>query len=210
MARTTTPDDRIWSGAEAEEELEIALEVEARPRNPIVGFLLNPYLTLVSRFVLGSIFVLSGSAKLGNHSGFADSIRSYEVGLPDGVVNTMATVLPVVELGLGIWILAGLFTRFSAAVIGGLMAVFMVAIGQAWARGIEADCGCFAGAAGAEPSFAETVIGALGPVGAFLNDAQIGPTPLIRDALFLLMALHLFFVPTVWSLDQVRARQNDD
>jgi uncharacterized membrane protein YphA (DoxX/SURF4 family) len=174
-------------------------------RNAFVRFISNPYLTLVSRFVLGSIFVLSGTAKLGSTSTFADSIRSYEVGLPDAVVTAMATVLPIVELGIGVWLLAGLFTRFAAAVAGGMMVVFMIAIGQAWARGIEADCGCFAGG-GSTPTFAENVMAALGPVGTFLSDAQIGPVPLLRDAIFLLMAIHLFFVPTIWSLDQLRNR----
>jgi uncharacterized membrane protein YphA (DoxX/SURF4 family) len=204
---TTTPQDEIWT-ADADEAVEAeGEEAEVPPaRNAFVRFITNPYLTLISRFVLGSIFVLSGMSKLGNSSAFADSIRSYEVGLPDAIVSTMATVLPIIELGLGVWILAGLFTRFAAAVAGGMMVVFMIAIGQAWARGIEADCGCFAGG-GSTPSFAENVMAALGPVGAFLSDAQIGPVPLLRDAIFLLMAVHLFFVPTVWSLDQLRNRE---
>jgi uncharacterized membrane protein YphA (DoxX/SURF4 family) len=207
MARTTTPQDEIWT-PQAEEEVAEYVEEEleaAPPRNAFLRFITNPYLTLVSRFVLGSIFILSGTTKLGSASAFADTIRSYEVGLPEVLVNTMATVLPVVELGIGIWLLAGLFTRFAAALAGGMMVVFMVAIGQAWARGIEADCGCFAGG-GSTPTFAENILAALGPVGSFLSDAQIGPVPLIRDAIFLLMAVHLFFVPTVWSVDQLRNR----
>lgn len=205
MARISTTQDEIWT-AEAEDEV-VGIEGQTTRRSPLLRFLTNPYLTLVSRFVLGSIFVLSGLSKITNPSGFADSIRSYEVGLPDAVVNTMATVLPILELGLGIWILAGLFTRFAAAVAGGLMVVFLVAIGQAWARGIEADCGCFAGGEGATPTFAENIMKSLGPVGSFLSDAQIGPVPIIRDLIFLLLAIHLFFVPTVWSLDQLRNRE---
>jgi uncharacterized membrane protein YphA (DoxX/SURF4 family) len=213
MARITTHGQQSWAG-ENDTDFEAAADnevIEPSERNALLRFLTNPYLTLISRFVLGSIFVLSGLSKLTAPSAFADSIRSYEIPMPDVVVNTMATVLPIVELGLGMWILAGLFTRFAASIIAGLVAVFMVAIGQAWARGIEADCGCFAGAEGTT-SFAQGVMNALGPVGKFLSDEQIGPIPLLRDVLFLVLAVHLILVPTVFALDQLRNRQriNDE
>ena len=45
--------------------------------------------------------------------------------MPDWLVNTMAVGLPPIELGIGIWLLVGLFTRFSAVVASILNIVFM-------------------------------------------------------------------------------------
>lgn len=198
MARVTSTEEKIWSGESAHAE-------HARPTSTwghIWRFLKGPYPTLVSRLVLGVIFFLSGLTKLGVPSTFAATINAYEMGLPSVVVNVMAATLPVVELGLGVWMLAGLFIRLSAKLAAVLMAVFTIAIGQAWARGLEVDCGCFAGAGGNPLGLA--LVGMLGPVGVWLQNEQVGPEAIIRDLVFLAMALHLVFVPTIFSLDQLR------
>lgn len=220
ITKATAPGQKGWgaqpaaeaAAVDAETELyddtledELVEEGTSSNAGPFKRFITSPYLTLISRIVLGSIFVLSGMTKLTSASTFRTSILSYEVPLPDFVVQLMVTTLPVIELGIGIWILAGLFTRFAAGIAGGLTLIFMVAIGQAWARGIEADCGCFAAGAGTT-TFAQQVMDKLGPIGTFLQDAQIGPIPLLRDALFVLMAAHLILVPTVFSLDRLRNR----
>ena len=44
----------------------------------------------------------------------------------------MATALPILEVGIGIWLIIGLFIRFSAIISVILMAIFTVAITQAW------------------------------------------------------------------------------
>jgi putative oxidoreductase len=180
-------------------------EVEQPKRKGLAGFLTNPYLTLVSRLLLGGILLLSGMTKLGVPKAFAESIYSYEMPLPDALVQVMAVGLPPLELGLGIWLLMGLFTRFSAAVSGGLMVVFLVALIQAAFRGLDPNCGCFAGAAGTNP-WGEAMIQALGPIGTYLANERIGPEIIIRDFVFLLMSIHLWFVPTVFGLDNLRKR----
>jgi uncharacterized membrane protein YphA (DoxX/SURF4 family) len=170
-------------------------------------FLRGPYPTLLSRLVLGGVFVLSGLTKLPAPRTFEISIDSYQLNLPVPVVETMARVLPIIELGLGIWLLVGLFTRFSAIIGGILMSVFTIAITQAWIRGIDADCGCFGGGgAGGNTTFAQGVMKALGPVGDFLANEKIGFAVVLRDVIFVLMALHLIFVPTIFALDDLRKR----
>src|SRR5437016_185732 len=95
------------------------------------------YLTLVSRLVLGGIFLLAGLTKLGDVHDFALSIDSYQIGmgLPVNVLvtieNAMATILPPLEIALGIFILVGLFTRWASAITGGLVIIFLVAMLQA-------------------------------------------------------------------------------
>jgi uncharacterized membrane protein YphA (DoxX/SURF4 family) len=174
------------------------------------AFLRGPYPTLFSRLALGGIFLLYGLSKLNWPRQFANDIAAYQVGIPAAVVDVMARVLPVVEIGVGLWILFGLFTRFSAIIATALMTVFTVAITQAWFRGIDANCGCFSadGGASTDPlrEGASGVIRALGPVGDFLSYEKIGPVPVVRDLIFLLMALHLVLVPTIFALDDLRKR----
>ncbi|HEX8228875.1 MAG TPA: DoxX family protein [Chloroflexia bacterium] len=165
------------------------------------------YLTLVSRLVLGVIFALAGLAKLGLPFAMAESIRAYEMGLPPFMVDFMANVLPPVELGVGIWLLMGLFTRFSAGITAALMVVFTIAVTQAWVRGLDINCGCFGGPMGADASTtpaARAIIGAMGPVGVFLTNEKADLMTIGRDLVFLLMSIHLILVPSVFSIDQLR------
>jgi len=172
-------------------------------------FLRGPYPTLFSRLVLGGIFLLYGLSKLKTPLQFANDIDAYQMGIPPFIVDTMARVLPIVEIGLGIWLLVGLFTRFSAIVASVLLTIFTIAITQAWFRGIDANCGCVSLTGGNSDLVTQIYLGitnALGPVGAFLRDEAVGPVPVIRDLIFLLMALHLIFVPTTFALDDLRRR----
>jgi uncharacterized membrane protein YphA (DoxX/SURF4 family) len=211
MATTTHPDDELWAADVAAPAVE-----EAAPASPwrrLWDFLRGPYPTLVSRLGLGGIFLLAGLTKLGVPASFAEDIRAYEMPLPDALVQIMAVGLPPLEVGLGVWLLAGLFTRFAAAISGALMAVFLVAITQAAARGLDINCGCVAagppGAAGptANP-LGLALVQALGPIGTFLTTEKVGLESIIRDVIFLLMAIHLVLVPTTLGVDSWRrARQ---
>ncbi len=173
--------------------------------NRVWGLLSGPYPTLISRLVLGGIFLLSGLTKLGVPDTFRASINSYDMPLPSGLVQIMAVGLPPLELGLGVWLLAGLFPRFSAALTGGLVLIFLIAIIQAMFRGLDPDCGCFAGGGGANP-LGVAAVRALGPVGTFLTNEKVGVGSIARDLVFLLMSLHLIFVPTIFALDNLRHR----
>ncbi len=160
------------------------------------------YLTLLSRLVLGLVFSLAGLAKLGVPQAMAENIKSYSMGLPFGVVDVMAAALPPIELGVGIWILLGLFTRFSASITAVLMVVFTIAVTQAWLRGLDINCGCFGGPD--SNALGKSILTALGPVGTFLTDEKAGPVTVVRDVVLFLMSLHLIFVPTIFSIDHWR------
>ena len=154
--------------------------------------------------VLGSILVLSGMTKLGVPAAFTVSIDSYEMPLPTLLVQVMSVALPPLELLLGVWLLIGLFTRFSAAVSGGLMVIFLIAMVQAALRGLDPNCGCVAGAEG--NPLGNAMVAALGPIGDWLTNERVGLGSIARDVVFLLMALHLWFVPTIWGVDWLRSR----
>ena len=203
MSKVTTANDNKWVAAEPSADVEVS--VERSTGQKVKDFLLGPYPTLVSRFVLGGIMLLAGLTKLGVPETMAVSIRAYEIPLPSWLVSTMAVGLPIVEVGLGIWLLIGLFTRFSGGLGAVLMAVFTVAITQAWLRGLDIDCGCFAGAEA--NSLGLGIMRALGPVGTYLANERANLETIIRDVVLMLMGVHLVYVPTIFAIDNLRHRQ---
>ena len=118
----------------------------------MLNVLLSPYLSLVSRLVLGGVFLYAGTSKTLDPDGLAVSIRSYGLGLPEWFVTLSAYALPPFEVLVGLYLLVGLFTRTSAWTANGLMILFIVALAQGALRGLEIDCGCFGSASGDEAS----------------------------------------------------------
>lgn len=99
---------------------------------------------LVARLALGGVLVVAGALKVAEPAQSAMAVRAYQL-LPYDAAGYIGFALPVLEIVLGLLLLAGLFTR--AAAIGGalLMVAFEIGIISAWARGLSIDCGCFGG-----------------------------------------------------------------
>ena len=104
--------------------------------------LLTRFLSFVLRLVVGGIFVYAGVVKILDPAQFANDVANYRL-LPSVLVNFVAITLPWVETVAGILMVMGFWLPGSALVITGLMGVFLVAIGQALARGLDINCGCF-------------------------------------------------------------------
>ena len=96
----------------------------------------------VARLGLAAVFLISGVLKAVDPDTTYVAVRAYDV-LPKSGVAVVATVLPWLEIALGLLLLAGLATRVVAAVGGALLLVFIAGVTQAWARGLSIDCGCF-------------------------------------------------------------------
>ena len=148
------------------------------------GLLRGSYATLVSRLVLGGVFLVAGATKIPDPGGLAASIRSYELSLPGWFVSLSAHALPYLEVMLGVYLLAGLFQKVFAWATTGLTALFLLALLQGALRGLEIDCGCFGSSAGETSSLwlaAVRDVGllllglhlALAPVGSFSVDALL-------------------------------------
>lgn len=107
-----------------------------------VGLLTHRWTLLVLRLAIGGIFVYAAYSKIGNPQAFADSIATFQL-LPAAAINLVAIALPPFEVLLGVLLLTG--WRARAGLLGALLltAVFVVALGQGLARGLEIDCGCF-------------------------------------------------------------------
>ena len=110
------------------------------------GFLSSSPASLVSRVLLGGVFLVAGATKIPNPA----SIRSYELPLPEWFVSLSSHALPYLEVMLGLYLLAGLFTKVSAWATNGLVILFLLALLQGALRGLEIDCGCFGTSADGE------------------------------------------------------------
>jgi uncharacterized membrane protein YphA (DoxX/SURF4 family) len=99
---------------------------------------------LAGRLLLGGVFVAAGALKLPDPAASVRSVRAYQL-LPEAVVPAAGYGLPVLEVAVGLMLVLGVHVRLAAVVSAGLLVMFMVGVGSAWARGLTIDCGCFGG-----------------------------------------------------------------
>ena len=104
----------------------------------------QPWIGLVARLILGGVLFLAGYLKVDEPDKSQMAVRAYEM-LPISVANLLGLVLPSVEVAIGALLILGSLTRLMAALGGFTMVIFIIAIAQAWARGLNIDCGCFGG-----------------------------------------------------------------
>jgi uncharacterized membrane protein YphA (DoxX/SURF4 family) len=102
----------------------------------------QPWLTLAFRLILGGVLLVAGALKVSDPYSSATSVRAYQI-LPVDLANFLGFVLPFAEVVIGIFLIVGIWVRLNAITGGALMVMFIIAIGQAWIRGISLDCGCF-------------------------------------------------------------------
>ena len=69
---------------------------------------------LVARLVLGGVLLAAGLLKVGDLTGSVQSVLAYKL-FSYPVARFLGTVLPVVEIAVGLLLVAGLLTRASAA-----------------------------------------------------------------------------------------------
>jgi uncharacterized membrane protein YphA (DoxX/SURF4 family) len=146
--------------------------------------LAQPWLSTAARIFLAGVFFWAGWPKLLDAEGTVRSVRAFRL-LPEALVGPFGYALPVIELAVGLLLLAGLFTRIAALITAGLMVMFLFGIVMAWARGLSIECGCFGNAG--------TLV--QDPVPGYIRD-------ILRDIGFLLLALGLARWPrSMWSAD---------
>jgi uncharacterized membrane protein YphA (DoxX/SURF4 family) len=130
-------------------------------------------LLTLGRVGLGLIFLVAAYTKLhfngGWHFGdyhffFAMAIDSYNI-LPLWAVESLARVLPLLELVLGALLIVGVGLRWTGSITSALLLVFIGAMTRALILGIKIKCGCFG------------------------NDEPLTIFTLLRDSTMLLLAL---------------------
>ena len=110
----------------------------------------QPWLTLLARLILGAVLLVAGALKVPNLPKSAMAVRAYEM-LPIPIANFLGYTLPWIEIGLGLLLIVGVTVKISAALGALTMLAFIIAIAQAWARGLSIDCGCFGGGGTIDP-----------------------------------------------------------
>jgi len=105
-------------------------------------FLTNKYLLLLSRIILGFIFIYAGMEKISAPEEFARVINNYKL-LPYSFINIAAIILPWIEVTAGILLIFGISVNENAFIISTLLGIFIIAIAVSLFRGLNIDCGCF-------------------------------------------------------------------
>ena len=151
---------------------------------------LQPWIGLVCRLTLGGVLFVAGYLKVDKLEVSQMAVRSYEL-LPIPLANFLGQTLPFFEVVIGLLLIVGAATRAVAALGGFTMFIFIIAIAQAWARGLNIDCGCFGGGGTVAPG--ET---------RYLQE-------ILRDAGLVAMALFLIRYPvTKFSIDKAPKQSN--
>jgi uncharacterized membrane protein YphA (DoxX/SURF4 family) len=133
-------------------------------------------LTLLSRLILGVVLLVAGGLKIGNLPKSAMAVRAYEL-LPVSLANFLGYTLPWIEIGLGLLLIVGVTVKISGALGALTMLAFIIAIAQAWARGLSIDCGCFGGGGAIDPEDTK-----------YLSE-------IIRDIGLMALGIFLYFYP---------------
>ena len=143
--------------------------------------------TLV-RVGLAAVWLISGGLKAADPEQTYLALSAFDV-LPAGFVGPVAAALPFLELAIGVLLLVGFGVRPAAVASVVLLVAFVAGVGQAWARGLSIDCGCFGGGGPVDPSRTRY------------------PQELARDLGFLLLAAWLVVRPrTVLAADALLRR----
>ena len=138
--------------------------------------LIQPWLTLLARLILGGVLLAAGGLKMGNLQKSAMSVRAYEL-LPIDLANFFGYVLPWIEMGMGLLLIVGAVVSIMGLLGALIMLAFVVAIAQAWARGLSIDCGCFGGGGEIDPGETKYL------------------STILRDLGFFLLGVYLYYFP---------------
>ena len=114
-------------------------------KNESIGlyFFHHPYFTLVSRLILGGVFIFAGIVKLPHISTLIWEIEQYQI-LPESLARVYGYALPPIEIALGILLVLGILIKISAPVSGLVVLSFIIAKISAFARGLDISiCPCF-------------------------------------------------------------------
>ena len=96
----------------------------------------------IIRVLLGGLLLAAGALKVGHASELAATVASFRL-LPPPIAGPLALALPYVELLLGAYLVAGLFTKIVASLVALQFLCYAGAIASAVVRHISANCGCF-------------------------------------------------------------------
>jgi uncharacterized membrane protein YphA (DoxX/SURF4 family) len=100
----------------------------------------SPWVYPVARLIIGLLFIWAGGIKLIEPKAFARDLSHYGL-VPELLLVPTAVGLPLVEVlaGIGLIFDVGL----SLWVIAGLLVAFLMVLGYGVVNQLDVDCGCF-------------------------------------------------------------------
>ena len=121
--------------------------IEGNTRFNLYGHKWGPIVVAVLRLVIGGVFIFSGFTKgidpWGSVYKFGEYIDIFGLEDYDGLLLFMAFAVPSVEFALGVFLLLGIYRRFTPCAMLAMMAVMLpLTLYIAVTDGIS-DCGCF-------------------------------------------------------------------
>ena len=100
-------------------------------------------ITLGLRWLIGIVLIWAALGKMANAQDFLANLYDYRIPLPGSFLHHLAVILPWIELLCGLALLTGFWQESVLGLVFLMMLIFLAATGQAWARGLDIDCGCF-------------------------------------------------------------------
>ena len=98
-------------------------------------------IVLIARLLIGGILIYASFDKIVNPGEFARAINNYNI-VPFGLENSMAIIIPWLELIIGLCLVLGVFIDGASFLVIMLMIIFIVAISYAILSGYNIECGC--------------------------------------------------------------------
>jgi uncharacterized membrane protein YphA (DoxX/SURF4 family) len=128
--------------------------------------LFSKRLIIILRIVFGVILIAASIDKLIHPLLFAQDVENYR--LFGTLLSRWAAIwLPYLELTTGVLLIFGLWFDAAAIINFTLMIVFLLAIVQAYFRGLDINCGCFSVGNGTKVSLSKILYNLLLSVGSF-------------------------------------------
>jgi len=109
----------------------------------------HPVMLLIFRVIVGGLLLFAAWQKMRSPKAFALSIGAFEM-VPRSWLVPLAFFFIWQEIAGGLCLVLGIWSRGAAFICGGLLTVFLGALGWAVVNGMSIECGCFGALFGGE------------------------------------------------------------
>jgi putative oxidoreductase len=96
----------------------------------------------ILRVAVAAVFLAAAITKIVDPAAFVASIQTYRL-IPDGAAAIFSVWLPWLELSAALAIFPRRQRSGASWLLLALTVVFLIALSQAWLRGLDISCGCF-------------------------------------------------------------------
>lgn len=100
---------------------------------------------LIFRWIPAGFFIVAGILKIKDPPSLTVAIETYQI-LPYQVSVVLSLFLPWLEVFAGLGVAFKKLYQGSLLILILLLGVFVIALAQGWARGLDVTCGCFGSA----------------------------------------------------------------